>query len=65
MRLSCQLVEHISALWRSGHTEIRISATIGIALYPEHSKDEQELIQLEIYGYVPSEKQHQPTLVVF
>jgi len=46
VRLSCQLVEHISGTMEIRGHRIRISATIGIALYPEHSKDEQELIQL-------------------
>ncbi|MCA1930439.1 bifunctional diguanylate cyclase/phosphodiesterase [Rheinheimera sp.] len=46
VKLCGHLVEHISdAMDIKGH-RIKISATIGIALYPDHSKDEQELIQL-------------------
>jgi len=46
IHLSSQLVEQISATMDIHAHRIRISATIGIALYPEHSSDEQELIQL-------------------
>lgn len=46
VKLSGHLVQHISdAMEIRGH-RLKISATIGIALYPDHSKDEQELIQL-------------------
>lgn len=46
VRLSGQLVEQISGTMDIRGHRIRISATIGIALYPDHSRDEQELIQL-------------------
>lgn len=44
--LSGQLVEGISNTMDIRGHRIRISATIGIALFPDHSTDEQELIQL-------------------
>lgn len=46
IQLSSQLVEQISATMDIHAHRIRISATIGIAQYPQHSSDEQELIQL-------------------
>ncbi|WP_238383590.1 putative bifunctional diguanylate cyclase/phosphodiesterase [Colwellia psychrerythraea] len=63
--VSKQLIEVLSAPHNTEHSVLSVGATIGIALYPEHAKTEDRLIQSADMAMYYQKKQARSTVGVF